>query len=164
MNPDSVYQRLRELSWRRPLTAAEQADLRAWLMAHPEALAEAEAELALNQALARLPDAPMPSNFTARVRQAIEQEAAIKIRTTTPRPPWSWRGFVPRFAMATVVVGALVLAYQHRQAAQQAEWVKSFLAGASPALADPKVIADFEVIRQLSPATAADEELLKLLE
>ena len=72
MNPDPVYQRLRELGWRRPLTAAEQVELRIWLAAHPEAQAEAEAEAALNQALTRLPAAPVPSNFTARVWQAIE--------------------------------------------------------------------------------------------
>ena len=42
MNPDPVYQRLRETGWRRPLTAAEQAELRAWLAAHPEQQADAE--------------------------------------------------------------------------------------------------------------------------
>jgi len=43
--------------------------------------------------------------------------------------------------------------------------VKNFLAATgSPSLADPKVIADFEVICQLSPPSAADEELLKLME
>jgi len=36
MNPDSTYQRLREIGWRRPLTEAEQAELRAWLAAHPD--------------------------------------------------------------------------------------------------------------------------------
>jgi hypothetical protein len=39
MNQDPVYNRLRELSWRRPLTENEQAELRAWVAAHPEAQA-----------------------------------------------------------------------------------------------------------------------------
>lgn len=164
MNPDPVYQRLRELSWRRPLTAAEQAELRAWLVVHPEALAEAEAEAALNQALARLPDAPVPSNFTELVWQTIERDDVVKMRAKVPRSAWWWHGFVPRFAVATVVVGAGLIAYRHNEAAQQAELVKNFLAVASPSLADPKVIEDFEVISQLSPPTAADEELLKLLQ
>ena len=165
MNPDPVYQRLCELSWRRPLTAPERAELRAWLIAHPEAQADAEIELALNQALARLPDAPVPSNFTARLGQTIERDVASKVRAPAPRRTWSWRVLVPRFAVATVVVGSGLLVYRHNESVQQVEFAKSFLAEAgAPALADPKVIADFEVICQLSPPTAADEELIKLME
>ncbi len=164
MMPDPTYQRLRELGWRRPLTAAEEAELRAWLVGHPEAQAEAEAELGLSQALARLPEAPVPSNFTARVWQAIDRDAA------TPRPAgglqlarW-WRSWVPRFAVLTVAVGAGWLAFRHHESVQRAELVKSFLIVAPASLADPGVIADFEVICQLSPPAAADEELLKLME
>jgi anti-sigma factor RsiW len=165
MNPDPVYQQLRELSWRRPLTAAEEAELRAWLVAHPEAQAEAEVEGALDQALARLPDAPVPSNFTARVWQTIERDAAAPEHASKPPSSRWWRVIVPRFAVASVVVGAGLLVYRHHEAVQQVELVKSFLAVAeSPSLADPKVIEDFEVICQLSPPTAVDEELLKLME
>ena len=165
MKPDPVYQRWCELSWRRPLTAPEQVELRAWLIAHPEAQAEAEAEMALNQALARLPDAPVPSNFTARLWQTIERDEATKVRTAAPRRTWWWRVLVPRFAVATGVVGSGLLAYRHNESVQQVEFAKSFLAEAgATSLADPKVIADFEVICQLSPPTAADEELIKLME
>jgi len=164
MHPDPVYQRLRELSWRRPLTAAEQAELRVWLVAHPEAQAEAEAEGVLNRALARLPDVPVPSNFTARVWQTIEREEATMVRARVPQLAWWRRAIVPRVAVATVAVGVGLLVYQHHEAAQQVAFMKSFLAVASPSLTDPKVIEDFEVINQLSPATAADEELLKLME
>jgi len=165
MNPDPVYQRLLELSWRRPLTAAEQAELRAWLAVHPEAQVEAETEAALSQALARLPDAPVPSNFTTRLWQTIERDHATLVRAPALRPTWWWRVLVPRFAVATVVVGSGLLFYRHHESVQQVEFAKSFLAGAgAPSLADPKVIEDFEVICQLSPPTAADEELLKLME
>lgn len=164
MNPDPDYQRLRERSGRRPLTATEQAEIRTWLVAHPEAQAEAEAELALNQALARLPDAPVPSNFTARVWQTIERDDAQKVRVPAPRATWWWRVFVPRFTAGTVMIGVGLLVYRHHEAEQQAEFVKNFLVVASPSLADPKVIEDFEVICQLSPPTAVDEELLKLME
>lgn len=164
MNPDPDYQRLRELSWRRPLTTAEADELRGWLAAHPEAPAETEAESKLTQALARLPDAPVPSNFTARVWQTIEQDAATSGRAARPRAAGWWRVFLPRFALATFVVGAGFLVYRHNQAEQQAEFVKSFLAVAATSLADPKVIEDFDVICQLSPPTAVDEELLNLME
>ncbi len=80
MSNDPTYNRLRELSWRRKLTGAEEAELRAWLAAHPDAQADWEAEAGLNAALGRLPDAPVPSNFTARVLQAVEREAAAELR------------------------------------------------------------------------------------
>ena len=165
MNPDPVYQRWCELSWRRPLTAPELAELRAWLIAHPEAQADAEAEMALNQALARLPDAPVASNFTARLWQTIERDETAKVRAAAPRRTWWWRVLVPRFTVATVVVGSGLLVYRHNESVQQVEFAKSFLAEAgATSLADPKVIADFEVICQLSPPTVADEELIKLME
>ena len=165
MNPDPVYQRWCELSWRRPLTAPEQAELRAWLIAHPEAQADAEAEMALNQALACLPDAPVPSNFAARLWQTIERGETAKVRAAAPRRTGWWRVLVPRVAVATVVVGSGLLVYRHNESVQQVEFAKNFLAEAgATSLADPKVIEDFEVICQLIPPTAADEELIKLME
>jgi len=165
MNPDPVYQRLRETGWRRPLTAAEQAELRAWLATHPEQQADAEADAALSQALAKLPDAPMPSNFTARVLQAIDREVATTERTIAKTStPW-WRGLIPRLALATVVVGVGTIAYRHHQAVQREELADAAkklvtVAGATP-LADLAVLADFEAIRSLSQA---DEGLLALSE
>jgi hypothetical protein len=55
MTNDSTCERWRELSWRRDLTPAEQAQLRVWLAGHPEALADWQAEAALNRALDQLP-------------------------------------------------------------------------------------------------------------
>src|SRR6185436_14507392 len=105
MNPDPVYKRLRELSWRRPLTESEQAELRAWLAAHPEAEDDWETEKHLSAMLHKLPDAPVPSNFTARVRQAVEQETAAAGRRPGFPSRWAgrWRVFLPRTAAAVVV-------------------------------------------------------------
>ncbi len=64
---DPLFNKLREASWRRPLTASEEAELRAWLAAHPEARAEWESDTALNDLLSRVPNAPVPTNFTTRV-------------------------------------------------------------------------------------------------
>ena len=164
MNNDPVYQRLRELGWRRELTETELAELSAWLAAHPEARGEHELEDRLNSALARLPDAPVPTNFTARVLQAVERDAS---RTVRQRDwAWVWRVLVPRAAMATcVVVGAGVLA-QHRYAAGQrndtARSIKTVVA--VPSLPGPEILADFEAIRRLSGTAAADNELLAALQ
>ena len=156
MNPDSVYERLRAIGWRRPLTEAEQAELRQWLAAHPEQQADAEVEAALNQALAKLPDAPMPSNFTSRVLLAIERETQSTERA--PRPtlgPW-WRAFLPRVAVAALVVGISSISYWRHQNVKQEE-----LADAAKNLVtvDPAVLEDFEVIRRMSQA---DDGLLAL--
>src|SRR5262245_52089399 len=73
---ESEYQALMEASWRRPLTDEEQARLDAWLRTHPAAHNEWEAEMALNRLLEQLPEAPVASNFTARVLQALDRESA----------------------------------------------------------------------------------------
>ena len=163
MNPDPVYERLREIGWRRPLTEAEQAELRQWLAAHPERQSDVEAEAALTQAVARLPDAPAPSNFTARVMEAIEFETQPAGRAGSQSLiPW-WRRFFPRLAVATVVVGISGVSYWRYQTVKQADLegaVESFvtIAGIAP-LSDPTVLEDFEVIRRMGQA---DDGLLAL--
>ena len=68
---ESDYMKLREEAWRRPLTAGEKSQLQSYLLVHAEAQAEWEEEAALTQLLARAPDAPLSSNFTARIMQAM---------------------------------------------------------------------------------------------
>jgi hypothetical protein len=165
MNPDPAYQRLREIGWRRQLTDPELAELRAWLAAHPDQQAEAEAEAALSQAMARLPDAPMPSNFTARVLKAVERESAAVERAPSKTSIRWWRVLIPRVAVVAAVVGVGVITYRHRQTVKQeelAEAARSFVtvAGMGP-LTDPRVLEDFEAIRRMGQA---DEGLLALSE
>lgn len=163
MNPDPVYERLREIGWRRVLTEAEQAELRAWLDAHPEARADVATDVGLSRALEKLPDAPMPSNFTARVLQVLEREAVLTERAATRiSVPW-WRGLIPRFTVAAVVIGAGVLIYEHHETLQQAELATAArslvtVVGATP-LYDPTVMEDFDVIQRMSQA---DDGLLAL--
>ena len=156
MNPDPNYERLREIGWRRPLTDAEQAELREWLAAHPEYQADAEVEAALTQAMTKLPDAPMPSNFTSRVLQAVERETQATERAIRPaRSPW-WRGFIPRLAVATLLVGITGFSYWRHQAVKQEELVD---AAKNLVTVDPAALEDFEAIRHLSQA---DDGLLAL--
>src|SRR5689334_19645681 len=161
---DPVYQRLREISWRRKLTDAEQAELRAWLAAHPEARADAEVEAALNDALAKLPDAPVPSNFTARVLQAVEREAIQPARK--PRDSsWFWRVLVPRTAVALLVVGAGLLSYERRVAAKRSVIKESLIAVTEvQSLPEPEFLEHFDEIRRLSATPPADRELLALMQ
>ena len=139
--------------------------MRAWLAAHPEAQAEWAADTALGMLLDRLPDAPMPSNFTARIMQAVEQEQAARKRTReTPSPRW-WRGLLPRAAVTIAVVGLALFTYQRHESARRAELARSLTAVAEvQSLPSPQALADYEAIRRLSPAPVADEELLALLQ
>ncbi len=162
MNQDPVYQRLRELSWRRPLTESEQAELRAWLAAHPEAQAGWEVEKQLSAMLQQLPDAPVPSNFTARVLQAAGKETAAAGRRPGFQRAWRWRGFLARTAAAVVVIGLGLFAYHRYEAHRLA--VDVGIVAAVPEVPKLEVLEDFEAIRRLGSAPRPDEELLALLQ
>jgi anti-sigma factor RsiW len=158
-NPDN--QRLLELAWRRRLTEAELAELRA---ACPEVTADAETEAALSDALGRLPDAPVPSNFTARVLQGLERE------TLRPAPrrrdwKWVWRILVPRIAVAMVILGVSVFGYHRHQAVKRRAFGESmWTVTAVQSLPSPQILEDFDVIQKLDTTPPADKDLLALLQ
>ncbi len=166
MTNDPIYSRLREVGWRRRLTAAEEAELRAWLAAHPEAQADWEAEAGLNAALGRMPDAPVPSNFTARVLQAVERETATERRR--PKEDWlTWLRprWLPKLAFAAIVVGAGLLSYNQVQAVHRKKLAESVAAvSAVSSLPSPDILKDFDAIRALNPSPAPDEQLLAILQ
>lgn len=165
MNHDPVYSRLRETSWRRELTAAEQAELRAYLASHPEARADWEAEASLNAGLSRLPDAPISSNFTARVLQAIELDvaAAARSRLQVWTRNWWWQVLAPRTAVALVVVAAGWFGYSRYQVEQRKQIAEGLAVVATvQRLPSREVLEDFDAIRGFSSAVAVDEELLAL--
>jgi anti-sigma factor RsiW len=163
MKNDGSISRLRELSWRRKLTEAEAAELRARLAADPDARGDWEAESALSAALDRLPDAPVPSNFTARVMQAVEREAA---RPRAWSWHWNWHVLVPRLAVATAVVVVAGLAvHRHAVYAQRVALVKSVarVTGSQP-VPSPEALENFDAIRRMSRPQHADDELLALMQ
>lgn len=162
---DERIKHLREAAWRRPLSKAEQVELAAWLSAHPEAQADWKAEAALNRSLRRLPDVPLPSNFTARVLQEIERE-----QTAAGARGWGWQGlgwrrWVPRLALGAMAAGALVVSVRYYEVANQAKLGASVaaLSEVTPA-PSPDYLADFDSIRKLTPSPGADAELLALLQ
>jgi hypothetical protein len=156
-------QRLREISWRRRLTADEQAGLRASLSSKPEALEDLELESALTESLARLPGAPVSSNFTARVLESVEREASAGARR---KPGQRWQVLFPRIAYAvsgvlTIVAVLSLLSYHQRaEARQMAQSVAAVSSVTS--LPSPDVLRDFEAIRSLNSTPAPDEQLLAL--
>jgi len=161
MNNDPIYNRLRELRWRRKLNAAEEAELQAWLEAHPESRADWAGEAGLDAALDSLPDVPVPSNFTARVLQAVGRE-------TAPRPSrfagWLRLRWLPRAAVAASVVAAGLVSYLVLQNTERKKLAESVAAVAEvSSLPSPDILQDYDAIRASNPTTTPDEQLLALL-
>lgn len=164
MNTDPTYKRLLELSWQRKLTPAEQAELQQWLAAHPDAQRDWEVESDLSAALTSLPDAPVPSNFTARVLQAVQRDTATNARRPR-RLPWLRLGWLPKLAFAAVILGAGLLSYQHTLANYRKKLVDSVAAvSAVSSLPGPEILKDFDTIQALNPAPVPDEQLLAVLQ
>lgn len=166
MSNDPIYNHLRELSWRRKLTDAEAADMRAWLATHSEAQADWETEARLNAALGQLPDVPVPSNFTARVLQAAQQDVMAELRGREGNW-WSWlrQRWLPRTAFAAIVVGAGLVSYHQVQGVYRKKLAESVaVVSAVPSLPSPEILKDFDAIRVLEPKTVPDEQLLAVLQ
>jgi hypothetical protein len=157
MKGEPIQNPLRELVWRRKLTDAERAEL----PREPQIQAELELESHLTDELARLPDTPVPSNFTALVLQALDREAA------RPRPTfwrWSWRVLVPRVAVGVAVMGIAGLTYQRYEFNQRARLAQNvaLLAQTQP-MPSVEALKNFDVIQRMSQPHP-DEKLLALLQ
>jgi hypothetical protein len=159
MKDKPLSDELRELLWRRRLTDAE----RARAAGRPEVLAELELDARLTDALAQLPAAQVPSNFTARVLQAIDREDA---RPQTLDGRWFWTRWLPRVAVTAAVVACAAVTWQrhelneHRTAIVQAI---SHLAGSS-SLSPVEALDNFDAIQRMGQPQSADQKLLSLLE
>jgi negative regulator of sigma E activity len=117
----------------------------------------------LRRLLLRLPDAPLASNFTARVMQAVEREASLPSRQWS-FSAWNWRAMLPRIAMAAVVVAAAGLAFQRHEANVRREQLVEHVALMASAQPMPSVEAlqNFDAIRRMSQPVHADEGLIAL--
>jgi negative regulator of sigma E activity len=163
MKDNEHLSQLRESGWRRKLTEAEQGELRAHLDAHPDARADWEMESALNAALTQLPDASVPSNFTARVLQAVEREAA-RPRAWSWR--WNWHMLVPRVAFAAAVITFTGLVFQHHEINRQRTALARNVALVTRGqpMPSPEALENFDAIRRMSQPQHADDELLALMQ
>jgi hypothetical protein len=149
----------RERLWRRKLSAAERAELRG----EPEV----ELEARLTEALAQLPDSPVPSNFTARVLAAVELEEA---RAARPAGRWGWRwnwhSLLPRLAVACAVLLFAGVGLQHHELARHRTEMARSLAAVATTSAIPSLDAleNLEAIQRMSQPARADTDLLAALE
>jgi hypothetical protein len=111
--------------------------------------------------LSRLPDAPVSSNFTARVIQAVELEELQSARTRGWH--WNWHSLLPRAAAtATVVIAAGFAFYQHQIYSQRVEIAKNVMFVAQSHLPSMDALQNFDAIQRMSQPAHADEGLLAL--
>ena len=157
MNNQPSDERANELEslWRRKLSGTERAELRA----RPEL----ELEARLTEALGRISDAPVSSNFTARVLKTIELEDA---RATRHGWHWNWRSLLPRLAVATAVLVFAGISLQRHQVHSNRVILAKNVAKVAVALPPPSVEAleNFAAIRRMGESSHADGELLAALQ
>ncbi|MGA2542366.1 MAG: hypothetical protein ABSG78_12500 [Verrucomicrobiota bacterium] len=164
--PNPASQELAELVWRRPLTPDEMARLRQFLAAHPEARSQWESEAALTRALNRLPPAPLSSNFTALVLQAVQ-------RAPAPSPwrrrldPASWlpARWMPRLALGVTMVCLGLLTVSASQTIQRQRMARNLASVGNLATLQPvDWMQNFQTIQNLSRVQVADDVLLQVLQ
>jgi len=147
----------REDLWRRKLTEAE----RAALHAQPELELDAQ----LTEALAKMPDAPVPSNFTARVLDAIEFEERQAARA--PRHwIWNWHRWLPRVAVTAAILMVAGIGYHRYEVGQQHTALVKDVAQVAATQPAPSVEAleNLDAIQRMSQPAHADTELLAALQ
>jgi anti-sigma factor RsiW len=145
------------LSLQPELSPEEESQLEAWLAAHPDARAAWEADRALGRVLQSLPDAPVSSNFTARVMQELDlEEARANRAASTSR---GWRLLWPRLGWATAAALALTifgtqqfLNVRRTQFAADAALVSKDIARL------PDAFRDFDVVDSLREIPAASDD------
>ncbi|HTX21245.1 MAG TPA: hypothetical protein VMD27_05265 [Candidatus Aquilonibacter sp.] len=114
----------------------------------------------LQKMLSRLPDAPVASNFTARLMRAVEAEESRRPRRWT----FNWRVFLPRTAVAAVAVLFAGLAIQHHELnVQRAAFAKDVRLVAETPMPSVDALKNFDAIQRMSQPAHADQDLLALL-
>lgn len=119
----------------------------------------------MRQLLSRLPDAPVSSNFTARVMQAVELEETRGSRGWNFLA-WNWHALLPRFAVLTaILLFAGVAFHQYQTETQRAAIAQSIKRIASvKQLPSVDALQNFDAIQRMSQPAHADDELLALLQ
>lgn len=146
----------RESLWRRKLSAAEHTGLRA----QPEL----ELEARLTEALAQIPDASLPSNFTARVLAAVDLAESQGMRSRN----WTlnWRLLWPRVAAVAAVLIFAGVSFQRYEENSHRIALARNVAMLLVAQPPPSVEAlnNFDAIQRMSQSGHADGELLAALQ
>jgi hypothetical protein len=115
----------------------------------------------LRRLLSRLPEAPVASNFTARVMQAIELEEQHHSRWRIFG--WHWRAIIPRAAATAIVLGVATFTFrQHEILVQQQQLARNAALVASQQMPSVDALRNFDAIQRMGQTAHPDDELLAL--
>jgi hypothetical protein len=151
---EAEHNRLVEKAQRQKLDMEEQFELEMYLATRPELRAVWEEDQGLNQVLRDMPNAPVSSNFTARVMQEIDRDS--RPVPVSALAVW-WREisalrWARPLAMACVLVGVGVFSvYEYRMHAR-AEFADSLKQ--LTRVPSVEMLRDFEAINRLSQTQA----------
>ena len=166
---DADCNQLLDTALRRKLTSEEEARLQAFLARNPQSRAVWEEEMALSRLLNGLPDAPLASNFTAQVLEAVERDA----RQRNISKLFGWFGLrrpAQRYAAASLVVVLAGLGYWQYESVRREKMALALhrlaphfdTPSTAVALAPDELWRNFDAINRL-PQSRTDEELLAVL-
>jgi anti-sigma factor RsiW len=139
------------LSMQPELSPEDESRLEAWLAAHPGARAAWEQDRALGRALQSLPNAPVSSNFTARVMQQLDLDESREERKST-----GWRVLWPRLGWAAAALALTVFGVQQFRNVQRTQLAKDAALISKDIAQLPDAFRDFDVVeslRQIPPAS-----------
>jgi negative regulator of sigma E activity len=119
---------------------------------------DSELDARLADALAKLPDAPVASNFTARVMQAIDLEEARARR----KWKFSWHSFLPRVAVTAVAVVFAGFIFHQYEITNQRQQMANSIALVATQVPSVEALKNFDAIKRMSQPAHADDELLAL--
>ncbi len=161
------FDQLLKKQMRGSLTVEDEAALQARFRRDSSAEAAWEEDLRLNQLLQRVPDAPVSSNFTARVLGAIQLEERKEAQCSLlwRMGQWFRVSLARKAAVATIIAGVSMLTYQQYRSGVREEMARNAAAVSSiVALPSVDVLENFEVIQGLNQLPPVDVELLVALQ
>ena len=117
----------------------------------------------LDDALSRLPDVRVPSNFSARVLDAVESEERRVFRGVWQ---WNWWSIIPRVAVGTAVLIVAGISLQRFQTVSQRKALAKEVAmvAASQPLPSVDALENLDAIERMGQSGHADTELLAALQ
>ena len=148
-----------EAGLRRELAVEERARLQALVKDH--GAPNLDDDLNLNAILRRLPNHPVPTNFTQCVLDSIARESVIAKRGRSDWRRWFLGGWLPKPALAPVVLGVLLYSYFAYQSHARLQ-IAQCVAQVSQAAAWMNMDAwqDFDAINRLGEESVPVDEVL----
>lgn len=168
------YEKLKELALKGLLDEESERRLRMYIESDPScAIPDLEKEILLGKLLRNLPQATVPSNFTARVMAEIER-IEVEPVVASPEPTlldWLLYRFVYKIGAFAVVIALLGFCYFSYTASRNAKLANKISDLSGIALLEDKeskiaveIFRDFDVIQNLNQQSAfVDTELLAAL-